>query len=118
MVGVGRDPQRPFVPTACSAQRHPQLQQCSQPHPLTVCVYRDGAPPPLWAPCATALINIAFLLIKKNINHKRKNLNYSMTYSMTFYPVKKPILLLSFYTTVWSVNNQPTLQILIEPCSR
>ena len=52
MVGVGRDPRRPSVRTACSAQRHPQLQQCSQPHSLTVAVCRDGAPPPLCAPCA------------------------------------------------------------------
>ena len=52
VVGVGRDPQRLSVHTACSAQGHPQLQQCSQPHPLTVAVCRDGAPPPLWAPCA------------------------------------------------------------------
>ena len=52
MVGVKRDPQRPSVRTACSAQGHPQLHRCSQPHPLTVCVPTDGAPPPLCAPRA------------------------------------------------------------------
>ena len=42
-VGVRRDPQRPSVPTACSAQGYPQLHQCSQLCPLTVAVCRDGA---------------------------------------------------------------------------
>ena len=52
MVGVGRDPRRPSVCTACRAQGHQQLQQCAQPHPLTLDVPTDGAPAPLWAPCA------------------------------------------------------------------
>jgi len=54
MVGVRRDLQRPSVPTACSAQGHPQLQQCSQPHPLTGGGGMEGGPPPLCAPCASA----------------------------------------------------------------
>jgi len=41
-------------PHSCSAWGHPQLHQCSQPCSLTLAVPRDGAPPPLWAPCAGA----------------------------------------------------------------
>jgi len=38
------DPQRPPGPTTCSAQRYPQLHQCSQHSSLTLAVCRDGAP--------------------------------------------------------------------------
>ena len=42
MVWVGRALQRPSGPTSCDEQGRPQLHQCSEPHPLTVGVCRDG----------------------------------------------------------------------------
>ena len=42
VVWVGRDFQRLSGPTPCSEEGTPQLHQCSEPHPLTVGVCRDG----------------------------------------------------------------------------
>ena len=53
MVGVGRDPKGHLVPLLHRAGT-PTAPSVLTAHPLTLAVCRDGAPPPLWATCATA----------------------------------------------------------------
>ena len=65
MVWVGRALQRPSGPTSCDEQGRPQLHQCSEPHPLSVGVCRDGQQHLSGQPvqCLAALSTKTLLLI-------------------------------------------------------